>query len=348
MHRRFNLILITLLAYLLNIQAQDLNVLLRSPAGSDTLIVQANDLDAVFEQTLTEYRENGFWDAYVALSVDQSNPEILEANIVQGGAPLLRHVHFTGVSDKDARYLEKEFKMGQTGIGSKSIELGERRVMALGYHLEANPILSKGSGGEYHLTYKVQNHPELRVEGLASFNRNAAADTIAWFGQINVNIPNFDGNGKSVDFSWQRLKSNSEAFSIDFRYPWLMELPLSGLFHFGREVIDGNYQVLETNLGLEWDIDWERSLSFSFEKNESIITHEGSLLHPEWQADEKQFLGLGFRKSGLNSVTHRGFSLRTRLFQTPTSPRSSGSFRTGSCATAGFGVSSRPLAGPTR
>jgi len=297
------------------VHGQQIRLVLTQPDALDTLMVLPTQIDSILESRLAVFSANGYWDAAVELSTDQTKPGLIEARFKSGNPAKLSYVHFSGVKEKDSHYLAKEFKMGKATISSSQIALAKRRITGFGYQLSRNSQISKDVMGAYHLQYEVEKYPELQAQGLASFNRSGTADTMAWYGQINVNIPNFDGRGKSFNFVWERLKSNSESFKLGFRYPWIFELPMAGVFQFGREVIDGNYQIVQTSLGFEWDIDWERSIHFSYEKNESIITHEGALLFPEWKPDEKQLVGLGYRQSNLNNQAHRGISMKTTLFQ---------------------------------
>ncbi|NQT62777.1 MAG: BamA/TamA family outer membrane protein [Candidatus Marinimicrobia bacterium] len=313
---RYLLLKISIFSLLsLSLLGQQVWLVLNTSDDTDTLQVLHAEIDSILNSRLASISSAGYWDSRIELSQDVEQPNFIMGNIIPGDPSRLSYIHFSGLSDRDSGYLEKEFKMGRPSITTENLQQAKRRLIGLGYQLADMPQLSIDSNAEYHLKYTVINHPELRVQGLASFNRSGTVDTVAWYGQVNVNIPNFDGKGKSFDFAWERLKSNSESFHLGFHYPWLFQLPIEGVFQFGRDVVDGNYQVVQSTVGLEWDIDWERSIHFNYEKNESIITHEGSLLFPEWAADKKRMLGLGYRQTSLNTQTHHGVSLRTTLYQ---------------------------------
>ncbi|MBT3253898.1 MAG: BamA/TamA family outer membrane protein [Candidatus Marinimicrobia bacterium] len=299
----------------ISLLGQELRLVLNFGNDSDTLLVQHIEIDSILNSRLVSIASGGYWDSKIVLSQDVYESDIIVANIIPGAPAKLSHIHFSGLKNRDSAYLEKEFKMGRPTISTDNLQQAKRRIIGLGYQLADVSRLSVDNNSEYHMNYSVERHPELRVQGLASFNMSGTVDTVAWYGQVNVNIPNFDGKGKSFDFAWERLTSNSESFRLGFNYPWLFQLPLEGVFQFGRDVIDGHYQVVQTTVGLEWDIDWERSIHFNYEQNESIITHEGSLLYPEWSADKKRMLGLGYRQTSLNIQTHHGMSLRTTLYQ---------------------------------
>jgi len=52
-----------------------------------------------------------------------------------------------------------------------------------------------------------------------------------------------------------------------------------------------------------------------FEDHHSLITHEGSLLNPNWRPVRRQSLGFGFRQLGLDKSSHRGLAMKTSLYQ---------------------------------
>ncbi len=299
----------------LNLNGQEIKLVLSADDDTDTLYVHSTQIDSILNFRLSSMASSGYWDARVELSDEKDETDIIFAYIIKGEISHLSHIHFSGLSTKDSRYLEREFKMDQPIIRNSDLPKAKRRIFGMGYHLSDVSQLSIDDKSEYHMSYTVESHPELRIQGMASFNRSATADTVAWYGEVNVNIPNFDGKGKSIDFAWERLKSNSESFYLGFSYPWLFQLPIEGSISFGREVIEGNYQVLQTKVGFGWDIDWERTIHFGYESDESIVTHAGKILYPEWLADKKRMLGMGYRQTTLNTQTHRGLSLRTSLFQ---------------------------------
>ncbi|MCF7922172.1 MAG: BamA/TamA family outer membrane protein [Candidatus Marinimicrobia bacterium] len=311
------LAVILLMVFLLTsaLMSQSVRFVLNDSETTDTLLVSPTQIDSIVEQRLGQFSAEGYWDARLEMLPEAHHPGMIEARVFPGDASTLGFIHFQGLRERDALYLEKEFKMGRPSISSRNLSQAKQRITGLGYQLADGYQLSQDVNGEYHMKYRVKHHPELMAQGLASFNQSSGSDSISWYGQINIHIPNFDGRGKIFDFSWERLRSNSESFNLGFQYPWLLQLPITGHFQFGREVIDGNYQILKTNLGFEWDLDWERSIYFSFEKHESIITHEGSVLFPEWEAKEKRLLGLGYRQTSLNPQIHQGISLKTMLFQ---------------------------------
>lgn len=306
---------IILLCISFGLHGQTLELITKQYSRSDTMRIESQALDSILADKLQQLQLKGYLHAKIDLRADEQKSDRLFARILTGAIPPISMIHFGKVKQRDEDYLTQEFKMGATEISFADLPRGINRIRQLGYQVDNNPLISRDSDKQFHIQYNVLKSPELRVQGLASFNQSSGADTVAWFGQIYINVPNFDGHGKSLDFAWERLKSNSESFHIGFKYPWIYQLPLNANFQFRREVIEGYYQIVQSNVALDWSLDWERSLSFIYENNQSIITHEGALLNPDWDAVRKRLVGLGYRQVNLNSATHKGLSLKTTLFQ---------------------------------
>lgn len=313
--RSFQGILFFLLISTAFIKGQEIKVILSSGPHAEMINVQQDQVDSLLQTRLHAAGDQGFWDARIEVDTHGATTGTLVATLLTGQYPRLGAVHFTGISQRETPILTKEYMRGKAYILSRHIKSAEQRILGMGFKFSNRPQVSKDLDGEYHITYKMNDRPDLRIQGVASFNQSSTADTLSWFGDLTVNIPNFDGRGKSIDFAWQRLKANTESFHVGMRYPWILELPFQLAIHFSREVVDGNYQVVSNHLNLQWDLDWERSIYFSLENSESIITLEGSELNPAWEPDRRRLIGLGFRQSGLNVDTHQGLSIRTSLFQ---------------------------------
>lgn len=311
--RLINFILLIGCFYVLPLSADSITLVLEHDERSDTLSVYHAEVDSILSDHLNAWTSAGYWNARV--HIQQAQEELIKAEVIPGDVSNLTHIHFSGLPLRHEEYLSREFKMGRPSISSTNLPMAEGRVAGMGYRLGRSPSLSIDASEDFHMAYTVEKYPEIRVQGLATFNQSGTADTLSWHGQVNVSIPNFDGKGKSFDFAWERLRANSESFNIGLRYPWIFQMPLGAYLKFGREVVDGYYQVIQTDLGLVWDIDWERSIYFNYGRNESIITHAGSLFDPEWVNDRKRLLGLGYRQSSLDERKHQGIALRTTLFQ---------------------------------
>ncbi len=313
--RKLNIILAITILWLNSIFADSLTVILDSPSQVDSIRVDSQGLDTFLVETLEDLRGQGYWNASLDLMVAASDSTILHAILERGEVISISNIHFKNVSEKDEIYLHHEFTMGSSEISVEQIPTALQRVNSLGYRFSDREAISRDESGMFHLNYNVTKKPELNAELLASFSQNKTSDSLKWHGHINIHVPNIDGRGKSLSLFWKRLNQNSESFKFGYQHPWMLNMPLKGILQFGREVIEGNYQVLETSLGLDWSMGWEKSLIFSFVKSQTLITHEGALNHPGWLANNKRLLGLGYRQTNLNYQLHRGLSLKTSLFQ---------------------------------
>lgn len=283
--------------------------------GSDTLRAESSMIDSMLQSHLNKYREMGYWNASIALSENTLNPDHIQADVEIREIAVAHNVHFLGIKDREKWFMSNEYFLGKNGIGADQLPKAENRIRNLGYSISESPRISVGENGDYHLQYSIKDRPELNIDALAAFNQSSSADTLAWFGHVNIMVPNLDGRGKSIGLNWKRLKTDSEKFHIGYKHPWILNKPLTAIFRYGREVVDGGYQVIEGRIGLNWSLDWDRSLMFQYEHIQSLITHVGSIENPNWQAQKRQLLGLGYRHININRAIHKGFALQTLLDQ---------------------------------
>ncbi len=297
------------------LHAQSMELVLVNMNNRDTLSVRSTEIDSILNDRLEGLKIRGYWDANIELSDMGGDSSRITATINPGTMAEIEHIHFSGVAKRDLGYIQKEYLLGATRIKADKQEKAEQRITNLGYRFLNETYTAKDASNAYHLTYVMKDRPEINVDALAAFNQSSGADTLAWFGHINLYVPNLDGRGKSIRLNWRRFKTNSEIITLGYEHPWLFELPLKALFRFGREVVNGGYQVIKCGIGLDWSIDWDRSLIFEYEDHQSLITHDGALLNPDWRSSRRRLLGLGYRHSYLNLATHRGIALRTALYQ---------------------------------
>ncbi len=307
------IVLFLLLA--IQLSGQTIRLVYADHENSDTLTVQQSAIDSLLERKISDYQGRGYWDTKIELQVAEGNPHELKAVIHRGSIPLIEQIHFQGVKQRDEWLLEQEFLLGRSSIAAVKLDQAKGHLLDLGYRVQGDGQISIDDQTNYHLTYAVKDRPELNVDALAAFNQSSQSDTVAWFGHLDLYVPNLDGRGKSIRLNWKRFKSNSEKFSVGYEHPWLFGNPLKASFSFGREVVDGNYQVIQSKVGLDWILDWQRSLIFQYEHLQSLITNEGAVLNPDWRSTKRQMLGLGYRQSNLDISAHKGLALRTSLDQ---------------------------------
>lgn len=283
-------------------------------SAQDTLIVAHEDIQPRINEFLDDSKAGGYWDARTHI-LETSDSGFVQL-VFEKGEPLsLGHFHFEGVEMKESNFLKKEILKNNSYILSIDLNKTNRTLSNLGYRLRSAPIVSKDAGDEYHVSYLIMEKPSLGIDALAAFNQAADSDTISFYGHLDLNAPNISGNGNSIHLYWKRLNPASETFDISYRHPWVFSTPLAVSAGFSREVVDGNYQILTRELGVEWIVNWNRSLLINFQDHRSIITYEGGLEYPDWEATHRKSIGLGYRQKGLDRSIHRGISLRTTLYQ---------------------------------
>lgn len=281
----------------------------------DTVSIAVTGIQAELPRKLDAYERAGYWNAKATII---SQPDSLGQVLVvfdRGEPVLVSELHFSPSSPRESGYLKKEVRGKGKDILSTEIGQTRTRLMRLGYTTTPYPLIARDGKGNYHANFRLTRKPALQVDALAAFNRSAAADTLTFFGHLDLSIPNLDGKGKSLRLHWKRMNPESELFDLSYRHPWFWDTPLAIFAGFSREVVNGDYQTLETQFGLEWSLDWDRSLLITFEDHQAVVTYEGRLTHPEWDPRRRQSLGLGYRQLGIDRVDHRGLDILTNLYQ---------------------------------
>ncbi len=298
-----------------SLHAQPIQLIMQHESHTDTLALRTDQVDSLINGNLEALWSQGYWNAKIDLEADTAHPQALIAVIRRGELAHIAQVHFSEAIPRDEPYLQQEFKMGRASIAVGNISQAENRLKDMGYYFKGAPAISRDTQGAYHLDYDLKDYPELNLDVMAAFNQAGNSDSVSWYGHVNVTVPNLDGRGKSIRINWKRLEANSEYFLFGYGHPWILGMPLSGQLSYGREVVDGQYQVIIASAGLTWNVSWERSLIFKYEDYQSLITHEGALLNPEWRATRRRMLGLGYRQSTLDHGNHKGLALRTTFDQ---------------------------------
>jgi len=297
------------------LQAQSVNLIVKTEAHADSLVVMPHQIDSLLNRHLDVLWSQGYWNAKMVLESDGMDSQTLIAHLERGSITRIENIHFSGVTSRDEYYLVHELLMGKSTIEVNNLVQAENRIQDKGYLFEGHRSITKDLMGNYHAEYTIRKRPELNMDILAAFNQPSGADTVSWFGHVNLHVPNLDGRGKSIRLNWKRLKTNSEYFSFGYEHPWILNIPLTGQLKYGREVVDGNYQVVVGTIGLAWNVSWERSLIFKYEDNQSLITQEGALQNPEWQSTRRGMFGVGYRQSNLDIINHTGLALLTTFDQ---------------------------------
>ena len=308
--RSLRLILMLVFSMILTVQAGE-----SVSEARDTLEIAVSALDSLVDTYLQNYASDGLLDARIEVAENPEPTGKIRIILVPGAPAMISHIHFTGAEKKDVRYLQKEFLLVKDSIPFSDLERAEARIIEQGYVYEGKRLISRDRQNDLHLSYHIIKSPTIKIDALAAFNQQAGNDTLIFFGHINLYAPNIDGNGKSIGLNWKRPKANSERFFLSYSHPWLLGTPLNGTAGFGREVVEGNYQIITANLGLSWTLDWGRSLELSYVNHQSVITFEGEQLNPEWRSVRRRSVGIGYRQIGLDRKLHRGLSLKTVLYQ---------------------------------
>ena len=300
-------ILLLHLLLVLSLSAQETYLVMDSGEQRTIHKLAPQEVEAFLLQALEQQRKAGYLEA--SLTLRPTTGDTLQVFLEQGAQIILSQVHFPRMTPRFESYYRSELLLGQADIAFQDLMPAEQSLRDLGLTRLTSREISRDAGGQYHLAYPESPQPELRIDAMAAFNQASNTDTVAWYGNINLIVPNLGGSGKRIELFWKRLRSNSERFELYYRHPLLFARPLAAEIRFGREVVDGLYQTVTTTGGLNYGISWDQKVSLMYESQATLITREGSELNANWLAGNHRSLGLGyyyeFRAGAVNSFAIR-------------------------------------------
>lgn len=271
------------------------------------------EVEPFIQEKLADLELAGYWQAQARIVGTSSDS--ISVRITPGDKGMISELHFPRMPLKWAAYYEEYALLGDSVVTHDELEKVERWLSTQGVSNLLPAQLTLDGGGKYHLIYSRARQPDLRIDAMAAFNQASGADTLAWFGNIHLIIPNIMGSGKRVELFWKRLKTDSEQFSLRYRHPHLFARSLTAEVQFARDVKEGNYQFLTRHVALEYAFSWDRSLALAMEEQTSLITLKGSLAHPEWQAGRHRYFGLSYFQDGFDVSRQNGFAIRSSLWR---------------------------------
>ncbi len=188
-----------------------------------------------YDQSLSElysaYQEVGHLHVRVLDERTTRADSIIDIKyIISEGTPSrINLIHIKGNTRTKENVIRREIPVrpGQTFNRSLLIR-SVREVMALNYFTNVEPVPVNLPNGDVDLEFKVEEKQTGQVSAGAGYN---SQDKVV--GTVGMGIPNFRGNGQSLNFNVD-FGSTRSSLSVSFTEPWLFGRPtLLGIDLFG-------------------------------------------------------------------------------------------------------------------
>ncbi len=201
------------------IRAEFLKSKLKHEAGE---VFDAEKYDESLMEIYTAYQEIGHLHIRVNDERATRSDSILDISydITEGLPSHINLVKIIGNTKTKDKVIRREITTlpGQTFSRSLLIR-SVRDVMALNYFSNVEPVPVDLPNGDVDVEFKVTEKQTGQISAGAGYN---SQDKLV--GSIGLGIPNFMGNGQSVNFQVER-GSRRNSFSLSFTEPWLFGRP---------------------------------------------------------------------------------------------------------------------------
>ncbi len=302
------------------LRAQSLSVRLITPSHIENHKIHPSRLESWLSQILDEWRTQGYWSARLSLEKDSTaEGEYLQVQVVPGAEPQIVQLHFRGARITKPSTFERAFGMEERPLTSKDLPLIVRRLREQGLgDLEPVRIHSLGNN-RYSVTYLVQNEKDLQFTGFLGYQGNTRSDSGRWLGRLQFQIPSLLGSGRSFSFRWERLRNNSEKVEVAYHDPWFFNTFWEAGILYQREVVGGQYLTILRAFTFGYPVNRHNLLEFAYRREQSILTPTGRSAHPQWQEQNRDLLGVHYRREwggiadGNWGRFRAGFSRQLRL-----------------------------------
>ena len=170
------------------------------------------------------YYERGYLDTEV-IPHERIHADSIDVTfqVFEGEPWRIRRIDFAGNVKTREKVLRRELAL-RPGEVFKSSQLQEsqRRLYMLGFFKDVQVQDQASVAGEEKLIDLTFNVEEQRT-GAASMGAGYS-DTYKLVGNIGLQIPNFRGQGQSLDFNWE-FGTRRKQFLMGFTEPWLFDTP---------------------------------------------------------------------------------------------------------------------------
>jgi len=277
--------------------------------------VRLSRIESLADSILRAEIDAGYWNAKLRLEQTTAATPALKMLLDRGDPVQVKHIHLNGIPPGWQKGLEREISLGSESLLSTDLARAEARMQDLGWHLQRMPVPSLDESGSYHLSYSITKVPELLMEGAVGFNRASQTDSLIWIGNVNLVIPFFTEKGRRLELFWKRTSSDAEYLRFRYREPWLMNRPLALGVILDREVVNGEYQVLNLETAINWTASWDQEIDVILKRTESQLTFAGREANPQWKNEIHRIAGLGYRHADLVAAEDIRLGLRSRYLR---------------------------------
>ncbi|MBI4550910.1 MAG: outer membrane protein assembly factor BamA [Candidatus Latescibacteria bacterium] len=195
------------------------------------------------------YGEQGYLYATPYAKEQPQGDTLNVAVIITEGEPARVHrINIAGNTKTKDKVIRREIVLKPGQVFKRSALLrSQREIFQLNYFQDVLPDINPTPNGDVDIGFQVQEKPTGTANAGAGYS---GLDGLV--GTIGIVIPNFMGNGQTINFGWE-FGSRRNSIQVGFIEPWLFDSPTSAGLDLFRTVRYwfGEFRIKETGFGLQ-------------------------------------------------------------------------------------------------
>lgn len=189
----------------------------------------------------------------------------------------------------------------------KEIEQVAGKLEQLNYARLTSPLAISFANSEVEVQMRLDHVKSNHIDGVIGFLPGENEDNkLLITGQLDLELNNPFGKGKSLKMNWQAIKPLSQTFDVRYYHPAVLKGPLSLIAGLNLLKEDTTFFNREFSIGAEMNISvpWRASLFASYKKGSLLSTtiYEGATELPDLLDYEVKEYGLTLNYSKLNNI----------------------------------------------
>ena len=227
------------------------------------------------------------------LIVQKNQFIVIDSIIVKGGSKTSKNylVKWLGIN-KGAAYNQKLI----SSLGSKL-----RNLTLVNVIREPEVFFSQDRA---EVVLYLEDNSSNRFDGILGLNPDENSGRINVVGELKVDLRNAFRRGEKIYLNWEKVKTNSQNFNIDFTYPFLFKTRFGIHTEMNYFRQDTSFANLRGVLGISYFINESQEFSLSAEiiESNSLLNSSNAIMTPPINSVSTLYYGVSYK---LNTLDYR-------------------------------------------
>ncbi|PID31214.1 MAG: hypothetical protein CR982_00105 [Candidatus Cloacimonadota bacterium] len=188
-------------------------------------------------------------------------------NIESGDYVNISRVIFNGNKVSKNHIIERELRLNLPSMFSLSkLEYGKSMLYNTNlFSFEPTYKIFKDKNKKYMVLFNLEEENYNSLDGMLGYSSKNDEDKL--FGYIDLEFRNLFGTFRGAKIYWQRLRGSSEEIELNYREPWLYNIPISSYIGFTQIKEDSLYLDRGISINFEYFLNQNFTISTGFNYN---------------------------------------------------------------------------------